>query len=441
MGFYIYIAFKNILRQKKRSFSLGINYGIVTFILVLLLSFSGGARENITRNVAQANAGHITISGNYYIDGRAFRGIQKVGEINQLVLDMFGQETEIYNRYIIRSAVYYNGLSKRLQFTGINSDKDKGFQNQIDFIFGSWEEFAGNPQGVILPEDIAVYFGLSYNDDILISTRTRFGAFNTGTLKVKGIYKTANFFIRGQVVSHFEFLRGLDLGPEDTAVLMYIYFKDGKSFGQRRDRLLTVLEGAGFVVSKPQTDNEALDAISSASPRYKKEAESVNKIELTLATLDEALGLVKNITVAVNGIGFFIAAIMLFVIAVSIFINLRMTINDRLAEIGTMRTIGLRGSAVTALFMTENVLLSLVFTVLGIAAALVIILLFVLVIPIPQIDILSLFLSGNHLVLSPTVGSISLIVVVILAFTAIFSFFPARYGGKIRPVDALNKVY
>jgi ABC-type lipoprotein release transport system permease subunit len=441
MGFYFYVSMKNILRQRKRSFSLGINYAIVAFILVLLLSFSDGARDNITRSVALASAGHVTVSGTYYIEGKAYNGILRTGDIEKTIADYAGSGASMFPRYIMRSAVYYNGLSKRLQFTGIDTKTDTRFKDQLDFTSGSWEEFASNPAGVVMPEEFISYFGLRLDDDILIATRTRFGAFNTGTLKVKGIYKTANFFTRGQVISHLEFLRGLDLGPADSSSVLFVYFKDASDFGKKRDAIMPLLGKKGFVVSKPKDDADAINAVSAASPRYKKVTDTADRIELVLSTLDEATGIVKNITAAVNGIGIFISFVMLFIIAISIFINLRMTINDRLSEIGTMRTIGMRGGSVTLLFMTESLLLALMFTILGIACALIVVALFAFVIPMPQIDILSLFLAGRHLVLAPSVAMILAVTLIILAFAAIFSFIPARYGGKIRPVDALNRVF
>ena len=66
---YFSIALKNVFCQKRRSFTLGINYAVVTFILVLLFSFSQGAIRNITTNLVRSTAGHITISGSYTAAG------------------------------------------------------------------------------------------------------------------------------------------------------------------------------------------------------------------------------------------------------------------------------------------------------------------------------------------------------------------------------------
>jgi len=41
----------------------------------------------------------------------------------------------------------------------------------------------------------------------------------------------------------------------------------------------------------------------------------------------------------------------------------------------------------------------------------------------------------------PRIFDIAVIVAVITGFSALFSFFPARYGGRIRPVEALTRVF
>jgi ABC-type lipoprotein release transport system permease subunit len=441
MNMLFRVAIKNVFRQKKRSFTLGVNYAIVTFILVLLFSFSQGARVNITSNLVRSSAGHITISGQYIVSGRVYNGLLRTPEIIATTRRTLGADTQVLPRYLLSSAVYYKGLSKRLSFVGIDTGMEQGFRDQITFAAGDWQGFVDGPNAVIIPQTTAEYFGLGYDDEVLISTRTRFGAFNTGTLKIKGIYTTNNFFIQNQVLAHLEFLRALDLAPEDAASTLYVYLPSTSGLADKRDRLIPALESIGFEVSKPKNDTEAVAAITAASPRYELDKEGRDRERLTLATIDEVLGLVRNILNAVNGVGTLIAAIMLFIIAVSIFINLRMSINERLREIGTLRTIGMAAGGVTGLFMLESILLALIFSLIGTGAALAAAALLRFVIVLPLSGNAALFLNQGHLMLVPRVTDILMIIAIITGFSALFSFFPARRGGKIRPVEALNRVF
>ncbi|WP_455381064.1 hypothetical protein, partial [Salinispira pacifica] len=67
--------------------------------------------------------------------------------------------------------------------------------------------------------------------------------------------------------------------------------------------------------------------------------------------------------------------------------------------------------------------------------------LFAYVIRLPDTGNLGLFLNRGHLVLIPTAGGVLGVAAVITLFTALFSYFPARRGGRIAPVDALNRVF
>ena len=441
MWFYFSIALKNVFRQKRRSFTLGINYAVVTFILVLLFAFSQGAVRNITTNLVRSTAGHITVSGSYTAAGRVYLGVRRSPEVIAAVRQVFGGTVKTIPRYVVRSFLYYKGISKRLDFTGVDTTLDSALKGQLQFVAGGWDQFASASNGVILPKDVADYFSLSLDDEVVVAARSRFGAFNTGTLKVKGIYESANFFIQSLVLCQFSFTQDLDVAEKDTASTLYLYFPDTTGMNQKRSQLSAELARRGFEVNKPADASAAIDAVSSASPTYKVDTSGADSTRLTLSTIDEAVSIVKIVTSAVNAVGGIVGLIMLFIIAVSIFINLRMTINERLREIGTMRTIGLGSGGITSMFVIENVVLALLFSLIGVAAALVVAVIFVTLVPLPASGAVSLFLDKGHLVLIPRAGDAAGVVLAIAAFSALFSFFPARHGGKIRPVDALTRTF
>lgn len=435
------LAFKNVFRQKKRSFTLGVNYAVVAFILVLLLAFGKGATVNISTSLVKSTAGHVTVTGQFAKDGKVFNGMLRTPEAIAAVDKAFGGQAKTLTRYAVQSTVYYNGLSKRLPFTGIQADRDLGFRDQSNFSAGSWEAFAADPNGVAVPTDVAEYFGLTLGDEIVLSTRTRFGAFNTGILVVRGVYATDNFFAKGYVLSHFEFLRALDLAEPGASTAVYVYFPSPEKLSERRAVLADALTAAGFDVSVPKNDQEAIAAISAASTKYEEDKEGRDRVMLKLATLDEVLGIVRTVLAAVNGVGAFIAAVMLFVIAVSIFINLKMSISERLREIGTMRALGVESTTVTGLFVAESVALAVIFSMAGaLLAALVAII--VRNGPVfPAGGNLGIFLERGRLVLLPSLGAILGVSMVIGLFSAVFSYFPAKKGGAIPPVEAFSRVF
>ncbi|HMA65414.1 MAG: ABC transporter permease, partial [Fibrobacterota bacterium] len=323
--------------------------------------------------------------------------------------------------------------------TGINASSDNGYKNQIMVNDTGWNNFIRDPNAVLIPLSIAEYFGLSVNDELLISTRSRLGAFNTGTIKVAGIFTSGNYFLKDLVISHFNFLQKLDLADLSTASKMFIYFDKPVDINLKRNILLDKLNKAGFIANKPASSNDALNAVSAASPRYKVQPGDVNQKRLTLSTADEVTGIVSQVTGAINGLGIFVAAIMLFIISVSIFINMRMTINDRMLEIGTLRAIGCEQNTIVKLFIAENVLLNLLFIGAGIVSGLILMTLGSTLITLPSNGTIGLFLNQGHPVFEPTILHIVFIFAILTFFTTLFSYFPARYGGKIQIVTALNK--
>lgn len=436
------LAFKNVFRQKKRSFTLGVNYAVVAFILVLLFSFSRGAAINIEKNLASSTAGQITLTGQFASGGKIYQGLLRTPDIVAAVGETFGDEASTLIRYGIQSAVYYKGLSKRLAFTGLEPRTDTAFRDQAHFDAGSWEAFADDPAGVVVPAEDAAYFGFALGDEIVLSTRTRFGAFNTGILVVRGIYRTDNYFARGRVLAHFGTIRDLDLAAKDASTSVFVYFRDRQELGAARDRLSAALAERGFDVSTPKNDSEAISAISAASAKYEEDKLGRDRIMVTLSTLDEVLGIVRAVLAAIQGVGGAVAAVMLFVVAVSIFINLRMSVNERLREIGTMRALGVEASAVTGLFVLESVFLALLFSAAGASAAVALALWMRSSGPtLPAGGNLGVFLRGGRFFLAPSIGAVAITVGAIAGFAAFFSFFPARRGGAIAPVEALTKTF
>ncbi len=441
MGFYVRVALRNVFRQKKRSFTLGVNYAVVTFILVLLFAFSQGAIRNITSNLARSTAGHITVSGSYTSGGRAFLGVRHYPEVADAAKSLFGSDVTVIERYVVRSTLYYQGVSKRLDFTGVDPGADTGLQGQLDFISGGWDRFAAAGDGLIVPRDVASYFGLKLDDEVVVAARTRYGSFNTTTLKVKGIYRTGNFFAQGLVLCRFDRMQALDVADKDTASAVYLYFRDPSGVAARRAALADALAARGFDTARPKDAAAAVDAVTSASPNYQADPSGRETARLNLATIDEAVGIVRVVSSAVNALGGLVALIMMFIIAVSLFINLRMTINDRLREIGTMRTIGVEAGGVTSLFVLESSFLALMFSLVGVAAALVVIGVAAGLLRLPPEGAVALFLDRGRLVLVPRVGDIAATVALVTVFSAVFAFFPARRGGRITPVDALSRVF
>ena len=63
MGVFLTIALRNLIQAKRRTLFLASALGMVTMLLILLLSLSQGITDNMTRSATTLSAGHVNVAG------------------------------------------------------------------------------------------------------------------------------------------------------------------------------------------------------------------------------------------------------------------------------------------------------------------------------------------------------------------------------------------
>ncbi|MFN3411950.1 MAG: ABC transporter permease [Exilispira sp.] len=439
------IAFRNIFRDKKRTFSLGITYTIVAIILMLLLSFTNGVVINFGNNLSKSFVGHLNIYGQYKENGKIYDIIPDYIKIEKIVKQTFSSKTEIYPRISMFSRISNMGYTKSSNITGVIIERERdSIKSQIKIINGNFEDFVNEKTAVLIPQDLADYFEFTVNDEFMVSTKTIYGAYNTATFIIKGIYKNTNPFSQNMIYSHFEYLQNIMLFPENSASTLLIFTESIKGADDKRMILIKELsKDPVYMVEKPVLQRQEGGFRMSGNSKSKKIflESPIYKIHLTIFTLEEILSALNQMIDSVRIFAYIITIVMLLIIGISLYVNIRMTINDQMREIGTMRTIGLSSKKVVSLYIYENIFLAIIFTIAGILISLFLILLSGNFITFnPPIEISFLFDKG-HLVLVPKISEILGILLVLAIFSAIFSYIPSRYAGKIKPIDALNAIH
>lgn len=177
----------------------------------------------------------------------------------------------------------------------------------------------------------------------------------------------------------------------------------------------------------------------------KQGAEILNEVmkdsglNLRAATWQTALGTVGSMSLIIKS-ALFLFVLLLFLVAIIIIVNtLSMAALERTAEIGMMRAIGARRSFVSAMFLGETAVLSVVFGGLGIALGALV----VLIVPYFEIttknDLLQLFFGGDafHPLLLPSdflLAGAQLLMVTVLAV-----IYPLHIARAITPLDAISR--
>jgi putative ABC transport system permease protein len=160
-------------------------------------------------------------------------------------------------------------------------------------------------------------------------------------------------------------------------------------------------------------------------------------VRYNVTTLNDMLSAVQQIVGVLNGVSLAVLLVLFLIIMVGILNTFRMTMYERIREIGTMRAIGMQRPQVRNLFLLEALFLALGGAAAGLAAAGV------------AMGILSLFdlgmnspmfmlLRQGHLSFRVPFGQAVGNIAIIAALTLLAALIPARSAARLEPAQALR---
>jgi len=221
--------------------------------------------------------------------------------------------------------------------------------------------------------------------------------------------------------------------------------------GVQEETLVSTLGGA---VGNPALSNELIRLQQEGLPDAQKQqyisalarvdpnisSQDLQKIKddldakgYTAATIDDQIGIFKQVIDAIIAVLNFFAAIALFAASFGIVNTLLMAVQERTKEIGLMKAMGMGSSKVFLLFSIEAVLLGFWGSLLGSFAGIGIGLLVNKI----AADTFLKDLAGFELTVF-SVGSVAIIMLIIMAIAFLAGTLPARRASKKDPIDALR---
>ena len=296
MRLYLSLALKNVFRQKKRSFTLGINYTVVTFILVLLFAFSAGATRNITYNLVRSTAGHITVSGQYTVDRARLprrgplprdRGHRAAG---------LGARSSCCPAISCAPPCTTRGSPSSSTFTGIDTARTpasgtrSGSSRELGRFFRRRQRHrrAARRGQVLRPE--AGRRGCPGH------AGPAWGRSTPERLRSRGSRRPTTSSCRTSSSAASHSYRAWTWAGRDPRPTLFLYLKDIAHLAEKRAALSAALVARGFEATRPASDTEAINAIAAASPTYETDTSGRDYVRLTLSTINESLGIVKSLT-------------------------------------------------------------------------------------------------------------------------------------------------
>ncbi len=338
---WIKLAFRNILRNRRRSFvtiiAVGVGFAAISLYYGYIHNVYNGLRIIAVRG---EGLGNLRIN-------RA--GWQEKGKLEPEKYMFSGEETQ----KIIRLAKEEEGVilaTPQIQVTGIVTNGRvstvfiaQGVVPKDDKIIkGRWIErlpVVGQPlsdekrYGVEIAEDLSKYLDLTPGKDGVVMAPTISGQMNALDVQINGVYDTGNDFSNDKFM-RFNYYFAQSLLDTQSAERIVVLLKDWEETESMRTLLLKKLKAAG---------------INCEIRTWKELSLSFSKQKSFLDTMF-----------------MFLFSIVLVIVLMTTVNTMGMAIMERTREIGTLRALGLKRRGISVLFALEGAILGFFGSIMGI---------------------------------------------------------------------------
>lgn len=338
------IAFRNILRHKRRTFLSAITIAFGLMLFILFDSLLSGIDRSSMENMVNLTDGSLKIyTKEYAAEKMAYPlkyGIDDTNSLTDYTKKVPGV-TGITPRIAFLTEIINGERSLRTVGSVIQPDTDSKVFILPKYVNAGRFFSRDNTQEVVLGKKLAEDLGVKVGDTVLLNTRTRFEANNAVDFEVVGLLETPAPFINESGI--FITFQAADqyLDVQDFVTEFDIHVPWGK------------MEDINAYV---QRINIIKDKISPQFPGL-----AVN----TFYDINSAfIGMMAGKRKAQSMLIFFI----LLIGAVGIVNTVLMSVYERIREVGVLRALGIQPNEIRRMFFYEGILIGLVGGLMGIIA-------------------------------------------------------------------------
>ena len=436
------IAYRNVLRQRKRSLLLGSAVAFAMFVFTLLSGFTGGLRGNVSNNFADMLGGHLYVSGSEVSpSGREANIVRDTATLAEALTSVDAFVLSSNTRSSARVSVIFGSNQETLQLTGVSLDQEPAFPDSLTLVEGSAERFAPSPSSILLPEEVVADLGVELGESVTVRTTTVTGQQNVGEAVVVGSLAAQGNLIQGVPSTGYAHLPALNelLGVEARQYqTLNLTLRDLDDLATVTGTLQAELERLGTVEPRDEggsglPDPSQLFSFSGSVD----EAERWQGTKYKVTNLSDRISPIAALVTLMNALGGSVFAVILVIIMVGLTNAYRMVMLERVSEIGTMRAVGVQRSDIRNIFLWEAALVALGGAVVGLGLALL------------AMGGLSFVNLGAEGAFGPFLdqGRLSFVlplltplsnVTLICLLCASAVYLPARAAARLQPADALR---
>ena len=396
------MAFRDLGRNKRRSFFSALAVGIGLALLILMAAVINGEVGGAIEQAIRLQSGHIQLRMPSYDENRSsLKWDDLVANPDQIAnqIATLSQVEAATPRLFASGFISTGNESTGVSIYGIDPQSAANDPYRQGVVSGNYLT-ADDTEGVLIGQPIAVKLHLKAGDSIDLSVNTSNGTVEEQTFVVRGIYSTNTY------------------GFDSTTI--FLPLAKAQAITQTENHASTI-----FVLLK---DTSYTDSVMKA----------LNVSGLKAQTwVDLNPLMVQWESLANSYIGIFYLIVL--AITASVIINtLIMSVYERTREIGILSAIGMRGSRIMGLFLAESSLLAIGGTIIGVLLGLLGIYLF----DIKGFYVGSMGITGimltNTIYAKFTLSQTITLTIASFIVTMLAGLVPAIMASRMQPVQALR---
>ncbi len=413
MGNLFKIAFRNLLRYKRRTLLTASLVTIGVVFVLLFISISGSFKNMIVGQMTDSMLGHLEVHRKGYL-----------ASIDNLPLNL-NLKLQAYQKMegILKQQPEVEAFSPRIKFGGMFSTFVETTNIRLNGVYPDLElktvpllpsRLTNDTKKTLekgeiwIPELMSKSMKVNLGDTVVVIATNKDGSVNGKQFKVAGVLESVtgpggrDGYIH--IEDAMEVLRMEEMEVSEVAIRL-------KNFGQLHifsDKLERLLSGEVNKQGKPIYEVHTWEKLS---PFY-------------------------NIARMIDLMAFFIKLMLIAVVLVSIMNVMIMAVYERIREIGTIAAIGTLPGKILSMFVLEGLFLGTMGALAGDLIGLLIILI------LNRVGITFDFGRETGLVLSATIApsDVLMISIIVIFISVVASLQPAFKASRMEPIKALRHV-
>ena len=400
------IAFRNLIRMKRRSFLTGSLIAIGVIFVVLYITYAESFKNSMIAQITDSVMGELQIHKKGYWEDKVINNLFVENKNLENNISKISDVDKIVPRLESFALASFGKQTKGAIIVGIKPDKETEMTKLSDKVI-TGKYLSNNDKGVLVSEKLASFFKLSVNDTIVLLGQGYHAATAAGKYPVRGIVHMNS--------------------PDLNNKMIYMSLKETRELYSAPEMLSSL-----SVLLKNSDD---MDKIKQET------AKKINSDEYETMTWKELMPEIHQAIQTDNISGQFMLGILYMIVGFGVFGTIVMMTAERKKEFGVIVAIGMKKVKLIGMLFYETVFLGLVGILSGMLVALPIIF-YLSKSPIPitgdageayksfGFDPVIAFSTHPHYMISQ--------VLVVLFIVMIAFIYPLKRISKLNPVKSMR---